>query len=422
MARFAYRLLLWLALPFIGVRLLWRARRQGAYLRDLGERFGRYRVRAARPVIWLHAVSVGEARAAQPLLVALRRAHPDFDCVMTCMTPTGREAATALLPSGELTVVYLPYDYPFAMRRFLGHFRPRIGLVMETEVWPNLMHECRAAAVPVFLVNARLSERSAARYAHLRALAVPAFAAFTGVGAQTPDDAARLVAVGARQVSVTGNLKFDAVPPAALLELGRRWRRSLGGRRVFLAASTRDGEEMLILPLCARLARAGHRVVLVPRHPQRFDDVARLIEGAGLKAGRRSRTGPDQDCDVWLGDSMGEMAAYFAMADCAFVGGSLLPLGGQNLIEAAACGCPVLIGPHTWNFAEAARASIDAGAALRVGGEAELEAIAIALLADSARLETMRAAGLAFAAAHGGAAQKTLALVERDLLSGRAGC
>ncbi|MBL8386131.1 MAG: 3-deoxy-D-manno-octulosonic acid transferase, partial [Burkholderiales bacterium] len=366
MARVLYSLLLWLGLPLVLARLLWRARAQPDYLRHWPERFGRYAGRARQPVIWLHAVSVGEARAAAPLVEALAARHPDHDLVVTCMTPTGRATAQSL-HGARARVVYLPYDYGFAVRAFLRHFRPRLGLVVETEIWPNLIAAARRAGVPVALVSARLSARSARRYARVAALARPAFAGLAWVGAQTAPDAERLRGAGAAAPVVTGNLKFDIEPDASLLALGRGWRAGLGGRRVVLAASTRDGEEALLLPVLCALAAAGHLVVVVPRHPQRFDEVAALLAAGGLALARRSAAAPPPPaCAAWLGDSLGEMAAYFAMADCAYIGGSLLPFGGQNMIEAAACGCPALFGPHTWNFLEAADAAVAAGAAMRV--------------------------------------------------------
>ena len=411
MARALYTLGLWLALPLVLLRLGWRTRRQREYLENIGERFGIYSGRPDRPVIWLHAVSVGEARAAQPLIEALAAHFPGYALVMTCMTPTGRATALSLYGS-RVRVAYLPYDYPFAVRRFLSHFQPRLGVVMETEVWPNLVAMCAGAGVPLALANARLSQRSFARYARFRSLAVEAFGAFACVAAQTDADAQRLAGLGARAPQATGNLKFDVAPAAALRELGRAWRAGLAGRHVFLAASTREGEEALLLPMLGRLAQAGHLVVLVPRHPQRFAEVAQLVEAAGLALARRSQGDtPPPQVAVWLGDSMGEMAAYFAMADCAYIGGSLLPFGGQNMIEAAACGCPALFGPHTWNFSEAAAQAAAAGAALRV---ADVDALAVeveALLADAAGRARMAESAEAFSQTHRGATARTMELL-----------
>ena len=410
MARAAYTLLLWIALPLICLRLLWRARRQGEYLRHWGERFGGYDLRPARPVIWLHAVSVGEARAAEPLVTAMTQRFPAFELVITCMTPTGRATAIALYGS-LASVVYLPYDYPFAVRRFLARFRPRVGIVMETEVWPNLLALCNDAHVPVLLVNARLSERSQRRYLRVPRLAGAAFSAFTQVAAQSAADAARIGALRKTGMVVTGNLKFDVAPDAQLLARGAAWHGQVGGRRVFLAASTREGEEALLLPLLRALAAAGYLCVIVPRHPQRFAEVTELLIGAGLRTARRSSGLPAADVEAWVGDSMGEMAAYYALADCAYIGGSLLPFGGQNLIEAAACGCPALVGPHTWNFSEAAEGAVAAGAAQRVTDADHLAVAVQRLLADPAGRAVMRERAFGFASAHRGATDRTMALI-----------
>ena len=411
--RFFYILLLWLALPLVLLRLFWRSRRQPEYLQHVGERFGAYGPAPARPVLWLHAVSVGEVRAAQPLVRALAARYPGHALLLTCMTPTGRAAAREVY-GDAVTCVYLPYDYPFAVRRFLRHYKPRAGLIMETEVWPNLVAACALLRVPLALVNARLSERSAGRYRKLAGLARPAFAGLAWVAAQTAHDRARLLALGASTVEVTGNLKFDVTAPPELLARGNQWKTRRGGRKLFLAASTREGEEALLLDACAPLLRAGHLLGIVPRHPQRFDEVARLIVTRGYALARRGAVEmPGADVEVWLGDSMGEMPAYYAAADCAYVGGSLLRYGGQNLIEACACACPVLLGPHTYNFAQAADEAVHAGAALRVADAAELVARAQRLLGSDAECARMGAAGQAFAAAHRGATARTMALVEK---------
>jgi 3-deoxy-D-manno-octulosonic-acid transferase len=332
------------------------------------------------------------------------------------MTPTGREAARTVY-GDTVTVAYLPYDYLGAVDRFFRHFSPVFGVLMETEVWPNLLAAARRHGVPVVLANARLSERSARGYARVGALARPAFAALAAVAAQTAGDAARLAALGAPRVEVCGNLKFDVDPPAATLALGNSWREALGGRRVWVAASTREGEEALLLAAWRQAASPGTLLVVVPRHPQRFDEVAALIGRDGRRIVRRSAGLPGPDDEVWLGDSMGEMAAYYALADLAFVGGSLLPLGGQNLIEAAACGCPVLVGPHTFNFLQATDDAVAAGAALRVADAAELVAAITRMLGDSEELGKMRAAALRFASVHRGATARTVALIRSALTS-----
>jgi len=415
-ARFFYTLLLFALAPLIALRLVWRGRRQPAYRRDIGERLGYYRQAAPARVIWVHAVSVGETRAAQPLIDAVQAGWPDHRIVLTGMTPTGR--ATAIEVYGErVTVAYLPYDYPAAVDRFFRHFSPAFGLLMETEIWPNLLAAASRRGVPVLLVNARLSERSERGYGRVGALARPAFASLAAVAAQTAGDAGRVAALGAPHVDVCGNLKFDVVPPAATLALGNAWREALGGRRIWVAASTREGEEALLLAAWRQVALPGSLLVVVPRHPQRFDEVATLIKRDGWRMVRRSAGLPGPEDEVWLGDSMGEMAAYFALADLAFIGGSLLPLGGQNLIEAAACGCPVLVGPHTFNFLQATDDAIAAGAALRVADAAELAAVVARLLGDVDELGKMRAAALDFAKVHRGATARTVALIRAALTS-----
>lgn len=418
MARLLYSLILYLATPLICLRLLWRSRKQPEYLRHLGERYGFYRQPAPAKLIWVHAVSVGETRAAQPLIEGLMARWPEHRILLTGMTPTGREAGVQVY--GERVIqVYLPYDYPGAVGRFLRHFSPAFGVLMETEIWPNLLTAAKVRQVPVMLANARLSARSARGYGKLDGLVSPAFAALSGVAAQTAGDAKRLGALGAGPVEVCGNLKFDVTPAAASLALGKNWRAAIGQRPVWLAASTREGEEALVLEAWQKITVPDALLVLVPRHPQRFEEVAGLLAEHGLGFVRRSSGLPEAATQVWLGDSMGEMAAYFSLADLAFIGGSLLPLGGQNLIEAAACGCPVLVGPHTFNFLQATEDAIAAGAARRVEDAATLGVAVDGLLRNREELAAMRDAASRFMLAHQGAGQRMLGLIER--WSGQAG-
>lgn len=414
MLRLLYSVLLHLASPAIFIRLAWRARRQPEYLAHIGERFGFYGqpvATAKNGLIWVHAVSVGETRAAQPLVEALLAEYPTHRILLTGMTPTGRAAGQEVFGT-RVIQAYLPYDLPFAVNRFLRHFSPAFGLLMETEIWPNLLAAAHRHGVPVALVNARLSERSARGYGRFAALTRPAFAHLAGVAAQTAADGARLTALGAPAVEVCGNLKFDVQPPTERLALGQTWRAALAGRPVWLAASTREGEEEMLLDAW-QAQTDGPLLVLVPRHPQRFAEVAALLDRRGLRWRRRSEGLPQAGTDVWLGDSMGEMAAYYALADLAFIGGSLAPLGGQNLIEAAACGCPVLVGPHTFNFLRATEDAIAAGAATRVADAEELIATVNRLLGEKTGLAAMREACAAFAAAHRGATQRTLDFIAR---------
>jgi 3-deoxy-D-manno-octulosonic-acid transferase len=313
----------------------------------------------------------------------------------------------------NVAVRYLPYDFPWAARRFLRLQRPRLGVLMETEIWPELISACKMFSVPVYLVNARLSARSAKGYARLRALAGDTLKKFSGIAAQYEEDAERLRALGAANVRVSGNLKFDFEPDTAQVADGRAWHAAWGADRpVLLAASTREGEEALILDAVARYANASWLLVLVPRHPQRFDEVAALIVKHGLKFQRKSASNEvPSDVRVLLGDSMGEMTRYYACCDAAFIGGSLLPFGGQNLIEAAACGVPVLVGNHTFNFERIADMALACGAARRVGDAHALVLAAKELMDDKAARESMSRNALEFARRNRGAVKKVLALL-----------
>ena len=421
-----YTLLWFVALPWLPIRLWWRGRREPGYRIRIGERFGRYAADAPSPragVLWIHAVSLGETRAAAPLIAHLARALPDATILLTHMTATGREAGHALY-GDRVVQCWLPYDVPFAIRAFLARFAPRAGLLMETEVWPNLTDECAKAGVPLFLINARLSERSLRGYRKASPLTQPMFAALAGVAAQTAQDAARLTVAGATSVTVTGNLKFDAEIAAAALDLGRELRQRFGAARpVWLAASTRDGEEALVLDALARGALPAQTLTLiVPRHPQRFAAVADLLAARGIPFVRRSANiDVPADVNVVLGDSLGELPSYYAAADVAFVGGSLLPLGGQNLIEAIAVGAPTIVGPHTFNFAEATTQAVAAQAAVRVADADALIAEVAALLRDPARRDSLRKAALAFHAAHRGAADRLWAWLAPRLPSRSSG-
>ncbi len=413
--RLGYRLLLWLLFPWALVHLWWRGRRQPAYREHIAERFGWYQVSPGRPVIWLHAVSVGETRAAEPLVRALAARYSGHELLLTQMTPTGRETAEQLFGDAA-TIVYLPYDYPGAVARFLQRFKPRLGILMETEIWFNLVEGCARLGVPLLLANARMSEKSARGYRLVAPLTRAALARLAAISAQTPEDAGRLEQLGASGVEVTGNLKFDVEPAQQLLTLGAQLKQRVGPRPVLLAASTREGEEELVLDAFARIGIEGLLLLLVPRHPQRFDEVAALLEKRKLAYLRRSdnRSVPP-DCSVLLGDSMGEMAAYYAACDLAFIGGSLLPYGGQNLIEACAVGRPLLFGPHMYNFAEASRLALAAGAAVEVADAAMLGEKSGELLSDQATLARMAQAALSFSRAHQGATARNLAICERLL-------
>lgn len=416
MARTLYTLMLWLGLPLIALRLWLRSRREPGYAERIGERFGRYDFAAEGPVIWVHAVSVGEVRASVPLVSALRTAYPDHSVLVTCMTAAGREAIDQAFGASVLAG-YLPYDYPFAVRRFLEHFRPRLAVLMETEIWINLLADCRRRSVPVALANARMSPGSARGYRRLSMLTRSAFGSLSVACAQSEADADRIAALGAHRVVVTGNLKFDVQPDAAQLAAGTALRCGTAGRQVLLLASTRDGEEALLLDALKGRLASDTLLVVVPRHPQRFDEVASIVEAAGLSCARRSRGETGERAQVLVGDTMGEMPAYYAMADVAVIGGSFLPFGGQNLIEACSVGTPVVVGPHVHNFSEAVRLAVECGAALQVEDSSGAIDAAQALMGDPARRKTMGEAGIALCAAHRGATARHLAAIEGMLRS-----
>ncbi|HJV97194.1 MAG TPA: 3-deoxy-D-manno-octulosonic acid transferase [Albitalea sp.] len=406
----SYSALLRVLKPVYVLRLWWRGRAEPLYRHAIGERLGAYRAPASSGWVWVHAVSLGETRAAAALVDALRSARPGMRLLLTHGTATGREAGQVLLQPGDQQA-WLPYDTPGVVNRFFRHFHPHVGVLMETEIWPNLLRAAARDGVPMVLANARLSERSLHKGQRLAAVMRPAVRSLALVLAQSAADAQRLRDAGAEQVTVSGNLKFDMSPDAALLARGQAWRAAVQ-RPVLMAAVTREGEEALLLAAWSRQFAAGGAkplLVIVPRHPQRFDEVAALVQAAGLTLARRSSWGdtPSAEAlqaDAWLGDSMGEMPLYYALAQVALLGGSFAPLGGQNLIEAAACACPIVMGPHTFNFAEAAALSQAAGAAFRVADIDAGLAQALALLGEPPRLRDAAERALAFAGQHRGAA------------------
>lgn len=414
LARGAYSALLRALTPAYVLRLWWRGRAEPLYRHAIAERLGGYGAVSQSGAVWVHAVSLGETRAAAALIEALREQHPGMRLLLTHSTATGREAGQSLLREGDLQA-WLPYDTPGVVQRFFRQFRPAVGVLMETEIWPNLMHAAKEADVPMVLANARLSAKSHRRGQRLAAVMYPAAASLRLVLAQTEDDAARLRDSGAPNVVVCGNLKFDLSPDPALLERGRAWRAQLD-RPVVMAAATREGEEAMLLAAWRAVPSVYRPLLLiVPRHPQRFDEVAVLVQSQGFSLARRSSwsTQPHAhtlDAEVWLGDSMGEMSQYYGLADVALLGGSFAPLGGQNLIEAAACGCPVVMGPHTFNFAEAASLSLAAGASIRVDDMSDGVTQAIELATQAERGEYAQQA-VAFANQHRGAARRMARLI-----------
>jgi 3-deoxy-D-manno-octulosonic-acid transferase len=420
--RILYTLLLYLITPLVLLRLLWRSRELADYRRRIGERFGLVPAVPGGVAVWVHAVSVGEALAAAPLIRALIEQHGEGRVWVTSTTPTGSARVREAF-GGSLRHSYAPYDLPGAVARFLARVRPQRVVVMETELWPNLFQALRQRRLPLVIANARLSPRSFAGYSRLRRFATDTLACVTEVAAQSAADAERFRALGAPRVGVMGNIKFDVELSAAQLEQGRVLRAQLGTQRLaWIAASTHEGEESAALAAHAELRRRWPNalLILVPRHPQRFDAVARLVERSGLALRRRSQPDADPagDCAVLLGDSMGEMYMYFAAADIAFVGGSLVPVGGHNVLEPAAVGLPVLFGPQMHNFLAARELLLNCGAAR------EVEALTLGdvlgeLAADAPSRTAMGNAGRAAIDANRGALRRLLQTLHGTAAAGR---
>ena len=426
-----------LLLPIVLLRLWWRGRKDPGYREAIAERFGFNQ--GIRPgAIWIHAVSVGETRAAQPLIEAYLQQGKSI--LLTCMTPNGRRTGAAIfadaIAQGRLQQVYLPYDLCWSVERFLKTAKPETGLFMETEAWPTIVFRAAEVNLPVYLINARLSERSARRVAYFGNAGRSLFQAFTGILAQTELDAGRYRALGVSHCEVAGNLKFDVVLDPILVGRGLAWHAHLekNNRLMVCAASTREGEEEIILEAWQALlqmhadestAQPQLLLCIVPRHPERFTEVAELIRTCGLTVLRRSEMNLDAadlqntidlKTAVVLGDSMGEMPLYYSASDLVVMGGSLMPLGGQNLIEACAAGCPVLLGEHTFNFQQASQDAIDCGAAMRVGGNGSLSSRLAAamnrILQDQQQRQAMSEAALRYAANYRGATTRIMAALK----------
>ena len=406
----AYSLLTLLLQPALRWKLRRRARSEPAYAQQVEQRFGHYGQvgLADGPVLWVHSVSLGETRAIGALIALLRAQWPGMRLLLTHGTATGLEAGADLLQTGDVQV-WQPWDTPGATRRFVQRFKPRLGLLVDTEIWPNLVYACAHACVPLCLINARLSAHSLRRAQRLRWLAEPAYQSLAGVWPQDEEQAKRFRALGVQPQAPTGNIKFDMEPDLALWSQGQAARQAQL-RPVLMLAVSREGEEQMWLDALrsARISGLGEgrlQWLIVPRHPQRFDAVAALLQSAGLTVARRSVDGAMfSEADVWLGDTLGEMAFYYGLTDVALLGGSFAPLGGQNLIEAAACRCPVVMGPHTFNFAQAAEMAQDAGAALERPDMASAIETALQWLDDPATLDASSSAAWAFAQTHRGAA------------------
>jgi 3-deoxy-D-manno-octulosonic-acid transferase len=418
--RLLYTALFYLLLPFIVARLLWRGIKAPAYRQRWAERFGFYKDRHPQGAIWFHAVSVGESEALFPLVKLLRQHHPEAPILVTTTTPTGSARVNAVL-GDSVAHVYLPYDLPGAIKRFIAHFQPRLAVIMETEIWPNLLHICAEKNLPAFIANARMSEKSARGYRRLPALIAEAMTAIQGIAAQTREDAQRFIAVGAAPaiVQVTGNIKFDLEIAGDIDQQARRLRESVfPGRMVWIAGSTHKGEEEQVLDAHARLQRRfpGLLLILVPRHPERFEDAYQLCRRQGLNAVRRSlKQVCDEYTSVYLGDTMGELKLLYAAADVALVGGSLVPVGGHNVLEPAALGIPVLFGAHMFHFKEIADRMLEQSAALQCLDREILFKNIAGLLENPQRRDELAARGKAFVAGNQGAIERVLAMLERRL-------
>jgi 3-deoxy-D-manno-octulosonic-acid transferase len=417
-----YSAALYLLLPVTVYHLIWRGFRQRAYLLRWSERYARYADRAAERAddhIWVHAVSVGEVNAAAPLVNALLRDHPQQRVLVTTITPTGSERV-ATLWGERVAHVYLPYDLTGAVARFLRRFRPRIALIVETELWPNLLFGCRDHGVPAYLVNARLSERSLRGYRVLRPLVARALSTMHRVAAQSEADGARFIRLGAtaEQIVVCGNLKFDTRVDPETETFARIFRERNAGRPVWIAASTHPDEESAVLAIDQRLRSRWPNLLTLwaPRHPERFRPVTQQAIDTGLQVATRTLTYlPDSDDAVFVIDTLGELMHFYACADVAFVGGSLQPIGGHNLLEPAAVGTAVVTGPHLHNFSDIAGQLQRAGA-VRIGRDAGAVATALEeLLADPVERQRMAAAALVLVEQGRGALRRTIALIGDSL-------
>ena len=407
-----YSTLMHWAKPLLRRKLQRRAKAEPLYGQCVEERFGHYTSASRGQWVWVHAVSLGETRTAAILIKGLRAQFPGIKLLLTHGTATGREEGQKLLQAGDVQV-WQPWDSPDVVTRFFEAFQPSVGLVLETEVWPNWVRCAQQFKMPLVLVNARLSQKSLRQALRWPSLMQPAYAGLRAVLAQTKDDADRLQTLGARIEAITGNLKFDATPDAAQVNLGQAWREHLA-RPVLMLASSREGEELSWLSAWQSYLKAAPSCsvqwLIVPRHPQRVNEVEQLLVSQGFEVSRRSSwrlqsdiltSAPSGKPVILLGDSLGEMALYYSLADVALLGGSFEPLGGQNLIEAAACACPIVMGPHTFNFAEASQSALAAGAAMRT------ENMALALAQDAQLLKTQSDNAKKFASAHGGATRRT---------------
>jgi 3-deoxy-D-manno-octulosonic-acid transferase len=425
-----YQLFWYLALPLALGRLLWKGRLQQGYREHINERLGMsWPISGAVPRIWVHAVSVGETRAAAPLIDALIQSGEKI--LLTHMTPTGRDTGRQLfanhIASGQLVQSYLPYDIHWAVNSFYRYFSIKVGLIMETEVWPSLILSARQKSLPVILINARLSERSARRVSRFSNFSQLIYQSFTKILAQTNLDAKRYHSLGLSNVLVTGNLKFDVTPNLEQIEHALALKKKLNHQvQIACAASTRDGEESLIIEAWQTFLKTKENpndfcLFIVPRHPQRFDDVFAQLQTSFPKVLRRSSLSDQEFADainqggVILGDSMGEMSFYYALSDIVIMGGSLLPLGGQNFIEACALGRPIILGEHTFNFQQASTDVINSRAAIRISDVTDLVKAVDLVLTNHQVKEDMSTNALDFANQHTGATKKIITIIQQTL-------
>jgi 3-deoxy-D-manno-octulosonic-acid transferase len=418
--RSLYTLLLYLAMPLVLLYLFLRGLRSKAYLKRWPERFGRFAPPARAGGITVHAVSMGEVNAAGMLVQELLRRFPNDPLCLTTLTPTGSARVQELF-GDRVAHVYLPLDLPGAVRRFLGRVRPRLLVIMETEIWPNLYHQAAARGIPIVIVNARISERSVGAYRRLRSLTGDALRKVSQIGAQSVLDRERLLGIGARerQIIVTGNMKFDVRMPPSLTEQGEAIRLAWGRQRlVLVAGSTHEGDERALLAAFNRLLVTFPKalLVLVPRHPERFARAAQLARQAGFTVSLRSNgISCPASTQCFVVDAMGELLRFYAAADVAFVGGSIEPIGGHNVLEPAALSKPVLIGPHTQNFADITRQLLERNAAFRVADAEQLEAAVRRLFSGPELRDRMGRAGLDLVRSGQGAVARTLEMIEAQL-------
>ncbi|WP_198244968.1 lipid IV(A) 3-deoxy-D-manno-octulosonic acid transferase [methane-oxidizing endosymbiont of Gigantopelta aegis] len=417
--RFFYTSLFCLLLPFVLLRLYWRGIKQAAYRARWQERLGFFTQSYPEHCIWFHAVSVGEAEAAFPLIKRLQQRYPDQPILVTTTTPTGAARVAEVL-GDSVSHVYFPYDIPWVVCRFLSVFKPVMLVVMEKEIWPNLFRQCGQRQIPLFIINARLSARSAKSYRWIKGLVKPALENVQMILAQTEDDRLRFIDIGAAsdKVQVSGNLKFDIELPQQLIEQGKALKGDLfSGRFVWIIASTHPGEEAVFLAQYADLKRHIPELllVIVPRHPERFDSVHQLALQYGLQVERRSRQASISSAtDVYLADTMGELKMLYAAADVAFVGGSLVPVGGHNILEALAAGTPVMFGPHMVNFKEIARQVLQDGAAVQCQNKEDVAGRLLILYQEPALRQALVEKGHRFIRKNQGALDKTLAMLENQ--------